>query len=87
MTPGLRLLQELVADGRLRTNSSLLIWALKNLRMATYGSSLMQPKRPTERSQKIDPAIALILCLNRIATQPADMSFILPPKNPIRVGN
>jgi phage terminase large subunit-like protein len=87
MTSGMRLLQELVADGRLRTNSSLLIWALKNLRMEIHGSTLMQPRRPVERSQKIDPAIALVMCLSRIAATPPDLSYILPPKTPIKVGN
>jgi phage terminase large subunit-like protein len=72
MTTGMNLLQELVADGRLKTNSSLLIWCLKNLRARIVGSSMIQPVRPRTRSLKIDAAVALVMSLTRIAATPTD---------------
>jgi phage terminase large subunit-like protein len=78
MTPGILLLQELITDGRLHTNSSLLIWCLKNLRTKHIGSSMIQPVRPRERTKKIDCAVALIMALNRIAASTDENYFSLP---------
>jgi phage terminase large subunit-like protein len=72
MTPGMNLLQELVADGRLHTNSTLLIWCLKNLRARRIGSSMIQPVRPNARGLKVDAAIALVMALTRIAANPEE---------------
>jgi phage terminase large subunit-like protein len=80
MTPGMNLLSELVADGRLHTNSSLLIWCLKNLRARRVGSSMIQPVRPNQRGLKIDAAVALVMALSRIAANP-DEDYPYMPKS------
>jgi phage terminase large subunit-like protein len=72
MTPGCLLLQELVADGRLHTNSALLLWCLGNLRVRTVGTSLLQPTRPPDHTLKVDAAVSLIMSLRSIAIMPLD---------------
>jgi phage terminase large subunit-like protein len=73
-TPGLLLLEELVADGRLKTNSPLLIWCLANLRVKKGIGNLLFPIRPKEISQKIDGAVALTMALTACSTTPLDES-------------
>ena len=75
LTPGVLELQEAVADGRLHTNSKILIWALGNLRVKTVGAKMMQPARPDDRSKKIDAAVAAIMALRSLALKPLDEDF------------
>jgi phage terminase large subunit-like protein len=72
LTPGVLELQEAVADGRLSTNSQVLVWALGNLKVRTIGSNMLQPIRPIDHAQKIDPAVALIMALRSVALTPFD---------------
>jgi phage terminase large subunit-like protein len=76
-TPALNELQSCVMDGRLHTNSKLLLWALGNLRVKDVGSSLKQPMRPTDRAKKIDPAVALLMALRSVNLKPLDE--VTPP--------
>jgi hypothetical protein len=39
---------------------------------------MIQPQRPQTRALKIDGAVALVLALSRIASQPDDGYLILP---------
>jgi len=72
MTPALHELQESVMAGRFHTNSAMLIWALGNLRVKTFNNNLLQPHRPARREQKIDPAIATLMCLRSVSLIPLD---------------
>ncbi len=78
MTPGVLELQEIVADGRLKTNSTVLLWCMQNLRVKTVNSSLLQPTRPKDRTQKIDACIALIMALRSCAVKPLDEAKRVP---------
>jgi phage terminase large subunit-like protein len=69
-TPGMLLLEELVADGRFHTNSPLLTWCLANLRCKKGFGNLMFPVRPKNVEQKIDGAIAAIMTLLACSTTP-----------------
>jgi phage terminase large subunit-like protein len=69
-TPGMLLLEELVADGRFHTNSPLLTWCLANLRCKKGFGNLMFPVRPKNVEQKIDGAIAAIMALLACSTTP-----------------
>jgi phage terminase large subunit-like protein len=72
LTPGVLELQEAVTDGRLHTNSKILVWALANLRIKTVGSNMLQPVRPDDHSKKIDAAVATIMALRSCAIKPLD---------------
>jgi phage terminase large subunit-like protein len=72
MTPGVHELQEAIHAGRFHTNSQMLIWALGNLRVKTFGNGLLQPHRPARRELKIDPAIAALMCLRSVTLVPLD---------------
>ena len=75
LTPGVRLLEELVLDGRLHTSDTCLLWALGNLRVKHFGMNWLQPCRPeNNRERKIDPAAALIMALRSIAMVPLEES-------------
>jgi len=62
-TPGMLLLEELVADGRFHTNSPLLLWCLSNLRCKKGVTNLLFPTRPKDEAQKIDAAVATVMAL------------------------
>jgi phage terminase large subunit-like protein len=72
LTPGVLELQEAVTDGRLHTNSKILVWALGNLRMKSVGTNMQQPVRPDDHSKKIDAAVASIMALRSCALKPLD---------------
>lgn len=74
MTSGMTLLEEIVADGRLHTNSPVLLWCLGNLRAQHGGLHFVWPVRPKDREQKIDAAVALVMALKSIAACPLDES-------------
>lgn len=74
MTDGMNMLQELVADGRLHTNSPVLLWCMNNMQCKLTGLHFMFPVRPKDRNQKIDAAVALILALKSIAGCPLNES-------------
>jgi phage terminase large subunit-like protein len=77
LTPGVRLLEELILDGRLHTSDTCLLWALGNLRVKHFGMNWLQPCRPeNNREQKIDPAAALIMALRSIAMVPLEESSV-----------
>lgn len=78
MTPGLNELEAAVADGRLHTNSRILLWALANLRWKEIGSSFRQPVRPEDISKKIDPAVALTMALRSAALKGLDETAAAP---------
>jgi phage terminase large subunit-like protein len=73
-TPGMLLLEELVADGRFHTNSPLLVWCLANLRCKKGFGNLMFPMRPKDVAQKIDGAVAAVMALSACSTTPLDES-------------
>jgi phage terminase large subunit-like protein len=74
MTDGMNLLQEIVADGRLHTNSPVLLWCLGNLRAQHGGLHFVWPVRPKDRQLKIDAAVALVMALKSIVACPLDES-------------
>jgi phage terminase large subunit-like protein len=67
MTDGMNLLEEIVADGRLHTNSLVLLWCLGNLHSLRSGVHFVTPRRPKDRMRKIDAAVALVMALKSIA--------------------
>jgi phage terminase large subunit-like protein len=71
-TPGMVELETAVADGRLHTNSPLLVWCLSNLRAKRGGNNLVYPSRPKDIALKIDAAVALAMALRSTATTPLD---------------
>jgi phage terminase large subunit-like protein len=73
-TPGMLLLEELVADGRFHTNSPLLMWCLANLRCKKAVTNLLFPMRPKDQAQKIDGAVALVMALSACQSTPLDES-------------
>jgi phage terminase large subunit-like protein len=73
-TPGMLLLEELVADGRFHTNSPLLLWCLANLRCKKGFGNLMFPVRPKNIEMKIDGAVATVMALTACSTTPLDES-------------
>jgi phage terminase large subunit-like protein len=73
-TPGMLLLEELVADGRFHTNSPLLMWCLANLRSKKGVTNLLFPTRPKDEAQKIDAAVATIMGLTACSVTPLDES-------------
>ncbi len=73
-TPGMLLLEELVADGRFHTNSPLLMWCLANLRCKKGVTNLLFPMRPKDQAQKIDGAVALVMALSACQSTPLDES-------------
>jgi phage terminase large subunit-like protein len=75
MTDGMNLLQEIVADGRLHTNSPVLLWCLSNLRAQHGGLHFVWPVRPKDRQLKIDAAVALVMALKSIVACPLDESL------------
>jgi phage terminase large subunit-like protein len=75
MTDGMNLLQEIVADGRLHTNSAVLLWCLGNLRAQTGGLHFVWPVRPKDRQLKIDAAVALVMALKSIVACPLEESL------------
>jgi len=78
MTDGMNLLQEIVADGRLHTNSQVLLWCLSNLRAQHGGLHFVWPVRPKDRKLKIDAAVALVMALKSICACPLDESASSP---------
>jgi phage terminase large subunit-like protein len=80
MTEGMNLLKELVVDGRLHTNSQVLLWCLGNLMFRCVGLNFLMPARPKDRSKKIDCAVALIMALKSAALCPLGES--LTEENP-----
>jgi phage terminase large subunit-like protein len=72
MTDGMNLLAEIVADGRLHTNSPIMLWCLGNLRAQHGGLHFVWPVRPKDRMLKIDSAVALIMALKSIVACPLD---------------
>jgi phage terminase large subunit-like protein len=74
-TPGMLLLEELVADGRIHTNSPLLMWCLANLRCKRGVTNLLFPTRPKDEAQKIDAAVALVMALTACSTTALDESL------------
>jgi phage terminase large subunit-like protein len=75
MTDGMNLLQEIVADGRLHTNSPVLLWCLSNLRAQHGGLHFVWPVRPKDRQLKIDAAVALVMALKSIVACPLEESL------------
>jgi len=73
-TPGMLLLEELVAAGRIHTNSPLLLWCMSNLRAKKGVTNLLFPTRPKDMAQKIDGGVALIMALTSCAATPLDES-------------
>jgi len=73
-TPGMLLLEELVADGRFHTNSPLLLWCLSNLRCKKGVTNLLFPARPKDEQQKIDAAVATVMALTACSNTPLDES-------------
>jgi phage terminase large subunit-like protein len=67
MSDGMTLLEEIVADGRLHTNSPVLLWCLGNLQSQRTGVHFVYPRRPKDRMRKIDAAVALVMALKSIA--------------------
>ena len=78
MTDGMNLLQEIVADGRLHTNSPVLLWCLSNLRAQHGGLHFVWPVRPKDRQLKIDAAVALVMALKSIVACSLDESASSP---------
>jgi phage terminase large subunit-like protein len=78
LTQGMNELEELCADGRLHTNSPLLIWSLMNLRAKHVGMNLIYPVSPKDRSLKKDAAVALVMALRSIHCVPLDESQSRP---------
>jgi phage terminase large subunit-like protein len=72
MTDGMNLLQEIVADGRLHTNSPILLWCLSNLRAQHGGLHFVWPVRPRDRQLKIDAAVALVMALKSVVACPLE---------------
>lgn len=75
MTDGMNVLQEIVADARLHTNSAVLLWCLSNLRAQTGGLHFVWPVRPKDRQLKIDAAVALVMALKSIVACPLEESI------------
>jgi phage terminase large subunit-like protein len=71
----MNLLQEIVADGRLHTNSAVLLWCLGNLRAQHGGLHFTWPVRPKDRQLKIDAAVALVMALKSIVACPLEESI------------
>jgi phage terminase large subunit-like protein len=74
MTGGMVELENALATGRLHTNNPILLWALSNLRAKRTGMNLVYPVRPRDRAQKIDPAVALVMCLRSCSVLPLEDS-------------
>jgi phage terminase large subunit-like protein len=74
-TPGMLLLEELVADSRFHTNSPLLLWCLANLRCKKGVTNLLFPTRPKDVTQKIDAGVATVMALTACSTTPLDESM------------
>jgi phage terminase large subunit-like protein len=74
-TPGMLLLEELIADGRFHTNSPLLMWCLANLRCKKGVTNLLFPTRPKDETQKIDAGVATIMALTACSNTPLDESL------------
>lgn len=74
MTDGMNLLQEIAVDGRLHTNSQVLLWCLANLMHRRFGLHFISPARPKDASKKIDAAVALVMALKSCAACPLDES-------------
>jgi phage terminase large subunit-like protein len=74
MTDGMNLLAEIVADGRLHTNSPVLLWCLSNLRAQYGGLHFVWAVRPKDRQLKIDAGVALVMALKSIAACPLEES-------------
>jgi phage terminase large subunit-like protein len=68
MSDGMNLLAEMVADGRLHTNSQILLWCLSNLKHRHVGLHFIAPIRPQDRNRKIDCAVALIMACKSVPT-------------------
>ena len=69
LTPGIRELQEAVADGRFHTHCSTLLWTMRNLRCANRGMNFLQPIR-LDRDHKIDSVVAVIMAMRSTALAP-----------------
>jgi phage terminase large subunit-like protein len=78
-TPGMLLLEELVADGRFHTNSPLLMWCLANLRCKRGVTNLLFPTRPKDETQKVDAGVATIMGLTACSNTALDESLTASP--------
>jgi len=81
MSDGMNLLQEAVVDGRLHTNSHVLLWCLTNLRHRRVGLHFITPIRPQDRNKKIDAAVALVMALKSLAIVALDDVELSPYAN------
>jgi phage terminase large subunit-like protein len=70
LTPGMHELQESIGNGRLHTNSPILLWCLGNLQSRTLGMHMLMPARPKDRTLKIDAAVALVMALRSVNCVP-----------------